>query len=249
GRERFGLRRALVVTQVALSLVLLVGALLFVRSFRNLIASDAGFRQDGVLEADVDFSRLKLSAEASRAFDRELLRQIQAIPGVESAGYINIVPLSGSAWGMDVETDEKRGNSKFARVSPGYFHTMQIALLAGRDFSDRDNASSPLVAVVNQPFVRTYLPQGNPIGLTFQSNVGPKGVPTPYHIVGVVRDSKYFDLRESVAPEAYVPVSQDTDPDAYVPIMIHSGIAPASLIPALKRTLAAMHPEIGYEFQ
>jgi len=247
GRERFGLRRALVVTQVALSLVLLVGALLFVRSFRNLVSIDPGFRQDGILEADVDFSRLKLSADATHAFDRELIRRVTAIPGVDSAGHISIMPLSGSRWTEGVIVGNvQKGSTNFERISPGYFGAMQTPLLAGRDFTDSDSANSTKVAIVNQSFVRQYLDRGDPLGQTFR--IPHNYAPIACEVVGVVRDSKYVDIREAFSPAAYLPTAQDPEPDSYLPVVIHSSLSPAALIPVLKRTLAAIHPGIGYEF-
>src|SRR5437016_10538959 len=106
GRSRFGLRRVLVVSQIALSLMLLVGALLFARSLNNLAMVDAGFRQDGILVTDLDFSALGLSNERRLAFSSELLSRVRAIPGVDSAAIAEIVPLTGKitryCWGPRV---------------------------------------------------------------------------------------------------------------------------------------------------
>ncbi len=248
-RERFGLRGMLVVTQVAFSLVLLMGALLFVRSFRNLVNIDPGFRQDGILEADVDVSRLQLSLEGIHAFDEDLLRRLRAVPGVDTAGHINIMPLSGSHWTEGILVDrQQKGTANLARVSTGYFHTMGIPLMAGRDFSNRDSAAAPHVAIVNQVFARRYLGGGNPVGKTFRLPTGPKDPIVTYEVIGIAGDAKYGDLRESLAPEVYFPSAQDPDPDVYLPVVIHSNISPAALIPALKRTFADVNPQIGYEF-
>ena len=249
GPERFGLRRVLVVTQVALSLVLLVGALLFVRSFRNLVSIDAGFQQDGVLEADVEFSRLKLSPEATRAFYADIVRRVRAIPGVDSAAAINIMPLSGSAWtkGVTVNGGQK-GSSNFARITPQYFRTMQTALVAGRDFDQSHSFSAPLVAIVNESFVRKYLDAGDPVGKTFRTPAGPKDDLLTYQVIGVVHDSKYLNLRETFSPTVFLPAAQDPEPDPYLPLVIRSRLSLSALIPALKRTFIEIHPEIGYDF-
>ena len=248
GPERFGLRRLLVVTQVALSLVLLVGALLFVRSFRNLLSIDTGFRPDGVIEADVDFSRLKLSAAATYQFDQELLRRLQEIPGVVSAAHIDIVPLSGSTWAQPVTIDnQKTGAIKLAHISPGYFKTMRTAVVAGRDFNDRDTFAAPWVAIVNQSFARKYM-GGDAAGKTFTMPRGEKEVVTQYHVVGVVGDSKYNSIRETVGPAAYLATAQEPEPDAYLPVVVHTALAPAAVIPALKRTIGEINPDVGYEF-
>ncbi len=248
GRERFGLRRFLVVMQVALSLVLLVGALLFVRSFRNLVSIDPGFRQGGILEADVDFSRLKLSAPAIRESEAGLLRRVQAIPGVRNAAGITIMPLSGSAWAKDVTVGSSKTSARFAEITPHFFGTMQTAIVAGRDFDDRDSATAPKVAIVNQAFVRQFYPSGNPVGRTFRTPTGAKDELVTYEIVGVTRDSKYLNLRETFSPEVFLPIEQDPEPEAYQPLVIHSTVSPSALIPALKRTFAEMNPLVGYEF-
>ncbi|MDR3699140.1 MAG: ABC transporter permease [Candidatus Sulfopaludibacter sp.] len=248
GRERFGLRRALVVTQVALSLVLLVGALLFVRSFRNLVSIDPGFRQDGILEADMDFSRLKLSAPAIRDSEAGLLRRVQAIPGVRSAAGITIMPLSGSAWAKDVTVGSNKASTRFVRITPRYFGTMRTAIVAGRDFDDRDSATAPKVAIVNQSFVHQFLDSGNPVGRIFRTATGDKDELVTYEVAGVVSDSKYLSIREAFSPEVYLPTSQDPEPGNYLPLVIHSNVSPSALIPALKRTFAEIHPQLGYEF-
>jgi putative ABC transport system permease protein len=248
GPERFGLRRLLVVTQVALSLVLMVGALLFVRSFRNLLSIDAGFRADGVIEADVDFSKLKLAAAATHQFDQELLRRLQAVPGVVSAAHIDIMPLSGSTWSQPVTVDHQKTESiKLAHISPGYFRTMRTPLLAGRDFNDRDTLSSPGVAIVNQSFARKYM-GGDAVGKSFTMPRGVKEVVTQYQVVGVVGDSKYNSIREQFAPAAYLANAQEPEPDAYLPVVLHTTLAPAALIPALKRAIGEINPGVSYEF-
>jgi predicted permease len=148
GRERFGLRRALVVTQVALSLVLMVGALLFTRSLRNLLTLDAGFQQDGVLVTSLDFSRLNVPPERRNQFKRDLLERVRAIPGVESAASTGMVPLSGSSWNQEARVQKEgkwtpQGNVYLNRVSPGYFKALGTPILAGRDFNAHDTLTSP----------------------------------------------------------------------------------------------------------
>jgi putative ABC transport system permease protein len=248
GPERFGLRRLLVITQVALSLVLLVGALLFVRSFRNLLSIDAGFRPDGVIEADVDFSKLKLTPAATHQFAQDLIHRLQAVPGVVSAAHIDIVPLSGSTWAQPVTIDNhKTGAIKLAHISPGYFRTMRTALVAGRDFNDRDTLASPSVAIVNQSFARKYM-GGDAIGKSFAKARGAKDTLVQFQVVGMVRDSKYNDIRENVEPAAYLANAQEPEPDAYLPVLVHTALAPAALVPALKRTIGEINPAVGYEF-
>src|SRR5262249_37363151 len=125
-RERFGMRRALVVAQVALSLVLVVGAVLFVRSLRNLMTLDAGFTQDGILVVSMDLRRAGVPEERRTPFFAELTAKIAAIPGVASAAQAYIVPVSGSGWNNNIVIAGKRykENVNFNQVSAGYFRTM-----------------------------------------------------------------------------------------------------------------------------
>jgi predicted permease len=146
-RLRFGLRRALVVIQVALSLVLLVGALLFVQTLQTLSNLDAGFQQSHILISDVDLSHLQIPMAQRLAFKQACLR---AIPGITSVAQVAIVPVSGIGWNDNVNvngSDAQRRLSNFNRVSPQYFQTMGTPLMAGRDLLDTDTDSSPRVAI------------------------------------------------------------------------------------------------------
>jgi predicted permease len=253
GRERFSLRRGLVVSQVAISLVLLVGALLFVRSLRNLQTLDAGFRQDGILITDLDLTRLKLPPERRQAYKRELLDRVRAIPGVVAAADTNIVPVSGYGWNNEVEIvgteKSKKQISNFNQVTPNYFKTLGTPILAGRDFDDRDAASSPKVAIVNQTFARKFLDGANPLGRRFQV-IEYVGRSRPiYEIVGFVKDTKYESLKEDFAPIIFVPAAQDERPDQSAQFLVRSDLPLAGLLSDVKRTIGDASPEINLEFQ
>ena len=160
GKERFSLRRILVVSQVALSVVLLMGALLFVRSLRNLTTLNVGFQQTGILVASVDFERLQLPEERYTEYKRDIVKRVQAIPGVEFAADAMLVPFGGNSSNDYVLTegsDEEKVVAWINYLGPGYFQTIGTPLLAGRDFDDRDTATSVKVAIVNQAFVRKIL--------------------------------------------------------------------------------------------
>lgn len=253
GRERFGLRRALVVSQVALSLVLLVGALLFSRSLGKLLTLDAGFRQDGILITNVALTRLGIPPERRQAFKQELLDRIRMIPDVDSAADTNIIPLGGSAWGNKVwmeGSDSDRGEqSYFSRVSPYYFKTLGTPLLAGRDFDDHDTAASPKVAIVNEAFARQLGNGANPVGKSFWVERTPKDPETLYEVVGLVKDAKYQDLREDFVPVAFLPTSQDPRPNQFAQILIRSNAPLAGLTSAVKRTIGEVNPEILIDFE
>src|SRR5437764_13159965 len=166
GRERFSLRRILVVSQVAVSVVLLMGALLFVRSLRNLTTLTVGFQQSGILVTNVDFQCLHLPEERFTEYKRDLVKRVQAIPGVESAANAMLVPFGGSAWNEDVlleGSDTDAGVVWLNYLGPGYFQAIGTTLLTGRDFDDRDTATSGKVAIVNQAFVRKILKGADPL--------------------------------------------------------------------------------------
>lgn len=249
-RERFSIQRIMVVTQVAISMVLLVAALLFVRSFRNLMTVNTGMREDGITVAQLNFFRSKIDAAHAQDFKRQLLDQVRAVPGVTNAARTTMLPLIGGSWGHGIDVGPLEGNSHFTWVSPTYFETMQIPLLSGRAFNDNDTQSSPRVAIVNQTFVRTYLNGQNPIGKTVRTRAEPRYPSTLFEIVGVIPDTKYNDVRGEPEPIAFVPVAQ-FPPQADGPgigIVISSNLPSAVIGENIKRTLAASHPEIRTNF-
>ena len=158
GRNRFSLRRALVVSQVALSIVLVVSALLFAGSLRKILTLDAGFEREGLLVMDADFSRLALPPERRTAFAQLLLDRVKTIPGVTAAAETSALPLGGNWWNDRVVLDGKTSDVSvdMANVSPDYFKTMGTPQLAGRDFSAGDSRGAPFVAIVNQEFARKF---------------------------------------------------------------------------------------------
>jgi len=193
GRERFSFQRTLVISQIAISMVLLVGALLFVRSFRNLVTYNPGFREDGVVLGYFNLSHRKLTDLESYDYAvRELLEQIRSTPGVDSAASTTHVPLNGSTWQLVVHGAESEAQSKFTWISPSYFETMNIPLLAGRFFSDDlDTRASPHVLIVNEVFARTFFGKENPVGKTVRTVTEPGFPSSEFQIVGVVKDTKY----------------------------------------------------------
>ncbi len=252
-RERFGLRRVLVISQVALSLVLLIGALLFVGSLRNLLTLDAGFRQDGLLIAGTDISRLNYPAARRGVFYRELLDRLRATPGVDGAASVNIVPISGSGWNDTIEIPGESTHDRmvplFNRVSAGYFQTMGTPLLAGRDFNDQDTPSSPEVAIVNQEFSKKFLGGKNPIGREVRMLVGPGDPQHVYQIVGLLRNSKYWSLRDDFKPTVFVAASQNKEPGTGISFILRSGLPTGALLQAVKKTILAQNADTSVQFQ
>ena len=251
-RARFGTGRVLVATQVALSLVLIVGALLFVRTFRNLSTLDPGFRPDGLLVTSVDLQPLRLAPESRGEMHRRILERVSAVPGVDVAAEASIVPVSGSGWNerILIGADQKPvGISNVNRVSAGFFKTLGTPLLGGRDFNEQDTVSSPKVAVVNETFVREILKGGKTIGATFafEPYVGDPVV--TYEIVGLVRDTKYRVLREKPEAIAFISETQAAVPDPYATVLTRSSVPPETLIAPITRALAEVNPNVIVDFE
>ncbi len=247
GRSRFSFQRTLVVSQIAVSLVLLVGALLFVRSFRNLMTLDPGFRQKDIVIANLSWYKMNLPADRSMLFARDLLEQIRTIPRVDSAATATRVPFYGS-WTSGVTVGPAEGSSKFTWVSPGYFQTLQIPLVAGRDFNDRDLTNSPGVAVVSETFVRKFLNGADPLGTVIRTAPEPYYPAATYQIVGVVRDTKYAGLREEVTPpEAFAPASQFPNQRWFTSVVIRSSAPASSMMSAVRARLGGVNPALLLE--
>src|ERR1700723_320756 len=253
GKERFSLRRILVVSPVALSVVLLMGALLFVRSLRNLTTLNTGFQQTGVLVAGVDFERLHIPDERNTEYKRDIVKRIQATPGVEFAADARMVPFGGNSSNDNVLTegsDVEKAVSWLNYLGPGYFQTIGTPLLAGRDFNDQDTPTSVKVAIVNETFVRKILDgTTSPLGKRFRMHE-PPGKPRPlYEIVGVVKDSKYQDMHEEYLPFMYFPATQEEKPGPYDQIVVRSSLPLTSLIGTLKETIGNVNPGIDLDFK
>jgi predicted permease len=247
GRQRFSFQQTLVVSQIAFSLVLLVGALLFVRSFWNLQTLDPGFRESGILRVYANFRRLDLPRERYEIFKHDLLEQIRTIPVVESAATTTHVPLDGSTWSLGVRIGDTEGSSKFAWISPGYFRTMQIPFVAGRDFTARDVAQSQPAVIVNETFVRQFLRGENPLGKTIRTEAEPHYPQTEYEIVGIVKDTKYGGLRDAIPPEAFVPALQYPEKYYYTNVFIRFSAPPSAVISAVREKLTQAYPEMKVE--
>lgn len=253
-RERFGLRRALVVVQVALSLVLVVGALLFVRSLRNLMALDAGFSQDGLLVVNLDAQRAGVPADQRLASYRDLLDRVRALPGVQDAAEVEIVPVSGGGWNEVVVSDGRDGRkpttiSNFNRVSAGYFRTLGTPLLLGRDFDEHDDLKAPRVAIVNEAFVRDALGGADALGQTVRLRDLPGTPRRSFEVVGVVKDTKYAELRETFGPIVFVPSTQNDEPSPFCTFMVRSSAPLAGLTSALTRVVGEASPRLSLQFQ
>jgi len=211
GHRKHRLRSALVMTEFALALVLLVGAGLMIRSFVALMQVDPGFDPRNVIAMTISTKGTREADPAVRpAFFAQALERVRAVPGVESVGYINHLPLIGDRWGFSFSIEgrptPKPGESPTATyrvVSPGYFRAMRIPILSGRDISDEDRAGAPGVIVINEYMAKTHWPGENPIG----KRISTSGLPY-VTIVGVVKNTAVERWGAPPEEEFYFPFAQ-----------------------------------------
>jgi predicted permease len=254
GHSRFSLGKALVVAQIALSLVLVVGAGLFVGSFRKLTTVDPGFRRDGVLLVSTSLRNAGYSDSAFGGVQWDLLARLRALPGVQAASMSRMTPISGSSWNNEISADGFTPATRqdalvyFNEVSDGYFSTMGTPLLAGRDFADRDGPGSPKVALINEAMARRVYGTSNPLGKRFHI-VEPNGRGAPIEVIGVVKDAKYVELREETIPTVFLATSQAESPDAFATYELRAAGPPAALAPAVKALVAEVNRSITLEMR
>jgi predicted permease len=253
--SKFGLGKALVVLQVALSLVLVVGAGLMLSTFFRLETLDAGFEREHILLASVDLRNGHYPQERRSAVYREMLEHLRALPGVRSASASDLTPISGSSWNEDLQIEGYVSKGRedtlvwFNLISDRYFETLGTDLIAGRDFNSHDTPESTKVAVVNQSMAKKFFAGQNPIGKRYRTEEGNK-MGAWIEIVGVVKDAKYEGLREKVLPTAYVPVSQEAKPNQTLTFEVRVAAgAPSALTSAVKSAIADVNHDVSIQFK
>ena len=213
GGTSANVRKVLVTAQIALSLLLLIGASLFIRSLQNLKDLDPGFRTSNLLAFKVDPMRNGYTAERTKAFYRSLRENLNGMPGVESAALAIVPVMEGDEWDSWVTIDSyspKTGelpDPHMNFISPDYFKTMEIKVLAGRDFRANDILASDKVCIVNAAFAKKYFGTINAVGHRIGMGIDP-GTKTDITVVGVSRDTKYESLRDEVPVEMIRPYEQ-----------------------------------------
>lgn len=251
-RERLGARRILVIAQVMLSLTLLVGALLFIRSLHNLLALGLGFDPGGVLVSEVNFSALKYPYARWPQAQSEILRRVRQIPGVEQAALSSVVPLGGDYWNDRFQFVGAKPagwfGANFNGVSPGYFRTLGMPVVAGRDFNRHDTANSQKVAVVDEAFAAKLLNGANPIGRSIRIGSGPGEPVIVYQIVGVTRNAKYRSLRDDFTPTVFAEIDQIPFHVDTALVVSRSRLPMSSQTSAIKREMSAMNPGFAVNF-
>jgi predicted permease len=258
--RRYNLRRLLVVMQVALSLVLLVVAGLFLRNLREVQRVAPGFDVERLVSAQLPVNLLRYTTEQGRTFYRTVTERVEAIPGVEAATVARVPVLGGSGRTTSTHLEGRPSTAESVRnegsggppisrdvasgnvVGPRYFQTLGIPLLLGRDFEARDTPEAPKIAVVNDAFVRVQFPDAErqiAIGRRISID-GPEG---PWReIVGVVGDSKYASLTEETAPVVYVPLSQNHETGMV--LYVRTSARPAVVLPAVRAAVQSVEPNL-----
>jgi len=256
GGRWFSVGNALVIAQVALAIVVLVGAGLLVRTLGKLRSINVGFDSHNIVMFDIDPSLAGYKDAQIDSFYRDLQGRLSETPGVRSASYSSVPLLSGAlmitGFHWPGTPQDRMSKANFLPVGPSFFDTMQIPLFAGRGFNATDYAiaasnsgsessSAPTPVIVNQAFVAEYLGNENPIGKQFGESAGDQeGPKSPgYEIVGVVRDAKYSDLRQEISSTMYAPQS-----GMGASFEVRTAADPQALLPAIRNVVAQLNPNI-----
>jgi predicted permease len=248
-RRMFSLRNALVIGQVALSIVVLIGAGLFLRSLNHARAINPGFDAEHILTLSFNTAAQKYDATKAEQFYQQLSNRVQALPGVQSVSLAQSAPLSyfyspAFAAPVFVEGHEPAqgenpplvGNNA---IGPDFFRTLGVPLLSGREFNDRDREGAPRVAIVNETLVRELFPNTNPIGERLHVALRQ---PSSWEIVGVVKDNKYRSLGEDSMPYIFLPYLQNPQPA--MALHVRTSGNPGEVAAAIRREVQALDPNL-----
>lgn len=257
GGRRFGIGNALVVTQLALAIVVLVGAGLLVRTLQNLRSIDVGFDSHNLVIFGINPSLAGYKDAQIRNFYQDLQGRLTETPGVKSASYSMVPLLSGALmatmFNWPGSPQDRPSESDVLEIGPNFFSTMQISVVAGRTFTTSDyeiaaNAASPSAphtvptpVIVDQAFVAKFLGKENPLGKRFgQSEASQDGPASPgYEIIGVVRDTKYDNLRREISPMMYTPQTMQG-----ASFEVRTAGDPQALVPAIRSAVAQINPNL-----
>jgi putative ABC transport system permease protein len=244
----------IVAGQLALSLVLLVAAGLFLRSFTKLITLDIGFDRNHVLIANVGLDEPKMTPQQRLATYDEFEHRLRAIPGVTSTGRSFVTPISGMEWNQPLHSDSPTAPTGDAAlvylnaVSPGYFETLRNPILAGRGFDRRDVTGGQHVAIVNQTLAKKFFGKDDPLGKIVRLDEEPGKLGPPLQIVGVARDSKYESLREDTYATMFLPISGNDPMQEGANLLIRSTLRPSALVRSAAEAISGVDKSVSLEF-
>jgi len=250
GRSRGRFLSALVVGEVAVSLMLALGAGLLIQSLHNLYQEKLGFDPAGVVLFSTPFSSAAPPAGGVWNFEREALARIEAIPGIQSAAIVSVAPLHGQG-NLPVQREghpeDSIGGTEYRGISSGYFSTMQIAVQRGRAFNEGDFSSSSPVAVINETLARRWWPGGNPIGDhvvvgEFQGRNVMQPPEPPREVIGVVADTKGARISQPARPMIYVPAPRSLTMGGSADWVVRAA-SPAGIADALLKAITSLAPE------
>ena len=250
GSRRLTIGKALVASQIAVSLSLVVAAGLLLGTFRNVSTLDAGFKAADVLLVSLRRSGPPASrAEASSA-NQAILTKLRALPGVASGSMSSLTPLGNTSWNEEMlidgftPSDPDDAVAFFNSTTNDYFKSLQTPIRAGRDFNSGDRIGTPLVAIINETMARKFYKTENAVGKTFRYRVGAR-TSEPYEIIGIVKDAKYQTLREKTLPTAFVAIAQDSESvlGGTIELRIPSGAAAAA--PRVRSAIAEIDPRMS----
>lgn len=257
GASRFNLGKALIVGQVALSLVLLVGSGLFLGTMRNLLTIDPGFNRQNVLVIRADFEQAAVAKSQRIRVYQEILQRLRAIPGVASASSSMLVPISGSTTNGFVHPEGFTAASLmdalafFNHVSPDYFKTWRTPILIGRDFDSHDDSAARKVVIINQSAARHFFGSLNVVGKTIgiERPTDERVVTDLFEVIGVVKDARYLKLDEDPVRTIYLSSAQETDPWAHVYYEVRSNGSVERSIPSVRAAIAEVNRDASLEFR
>ncbi len=252
---RFRPRKWIVTSQVALSLVLLVAAGLLLRSFAKLATLDVGFDRNGVLLVGTNLNAAEVAPDSRVDTYQAIENRLQALPGVISVSRSTVTPISGDSWNQWIRTDWSKaltGHNALAWfncVSLGFFRTLRMELLAGRNFNNSDTKTAPAVAIVNQTLARRFFPGLSPIGRTFRiDDIGGRPGP-PIEVIGLIKDAKYESVREDTLPTAFLPATQAPEHAQTDTFELRTAIPPSALAGLVQAAVADVNKQIPLEFR
>ncbi len=255
GFSRLNLGSALVTGQVALTLILLVGAELFISTMNHILHVDAGFDSHNVLIANVDALAAGVPKERRTRLFAGMLEELQRLPGVSAASSSALTPISGTAWnqwtyplGKHAASQEDE-NVYLNRVSPGYFRTMDTPMLLGRDFSNHDSLTAPKAIILSETTARAFFRTESPLGKMVGIENEP-GDRDSFQVIGVVKDAKYEALNQAASfKTAFLAASQDTKPWSGVSFEIRSGNSPEALKSSIRDIITKVNRNVSIEFR
>lgn len=244
------IRKGLVMAQMALSLMLLISAGLFAQSLANVSRVNIGFQPDNLIVFGVSPDLNGYKTPEVRAFAERAIEELRALPGVTDAAISEVPFLNGSRWGSNVTVEgytpaDSDSNSMFANIGPGLLKTLQMDIVAGREFTRADAAGAPKVVMVNEQFAKKYFSDANPLGRRMAVGGG-RGVTPDMEIVGIVRDMKYADVKDEAPVLFYRPLAQSDSMTSFY-FYVRGTLPTDAMMTQVRRTMSGIDANLPLE--